>query len=100
MRQSSALPSKRPIPFSLVASLAHNATGLRRGNPMKKTITTFTAAAFLGVATLAPMPASAFIVIPFFVPALLAKQDHNFKAQNPYAAKKVVKRSHRHAKKK
>ncbi|HWL30543.1 MAG TPA: hypothetical protein VNQ50_00265 [Xanthobacteraceae bacterium] len=67
---------------------------------MKKTITTLTAAAFLGVATLAPMPASAFIVIPFFVPALLAKQDHNFKAQNPYAAKKVVKRSHHHAKKK
>jgi hypothetical protein len=65
---------------------------------MKKTITTITAAAFLGVATLAPVPASAFIVIPFFVPVLLAKQDQNFKAQNPYAVKKTVKRSHRHHK--
>ncbi|MBN8937303.1 MAG: hypothetical protein J0I13_13730 [Rhizobiales bacterium] len=64
---------------------------------MKKTLATVTAAAFLGAATLAPMPASAFIVLPFFVPALLAKKDPNFKAHNPYA-KKVVKRSHHHSK--
>ena len=60
---------------------------------MRKTLATITAAAFLGAGALAPTPASAFIVIPFFVPVLLAKKDPNFKAQNPYAPVKVAKKA-------
>jgi hypothetical protein len=60
---------------------------------VRKTLATITAAAFLGAGALAPTPASAFIVIPFFVPVLLAKKDPNFKAQNPYAPVKVAKKA-------
>jgi hypothetical protein len=66
---------------------------------MKKTIVTLTGAAFLGLTatTLTPAPASAFVQL-FFVPVLMAKQDPNFKAVNPYE-KKVAKRG-KQAKKK
>ena len=47
---------------------------------MKKTIAIIVAASFLGLGT-----APAFAMFPFFVPALLAKEDKNFKAVNPYA---------------
>ena len=53
---------------------------------MKKTIAIIVAASFLGVGT-----APAFAMFPFLVPALLAKEDKNFKAVNPYA--KPVKMS-------
>jgi hypothetical protein len=64
---------------------------------MKKTILAMTGAAFLGTATLIPTPASAFVFValPF---VMEAKKDKNFKAVNPYAPKKVVKK--RAAKKK
>jgi hypothetical protein len=65
---------------------------------MRKTIITITGAAFLGTlaSTVTPAPASAFVQI-FFVPALMAKYDPNFKAVNPYAPAKRAR--HRHAKK-
>ena len=47
---------------------------------MKNTIAIIVAASFLGLGT-----APAFAVFPFFVPALMAKEDKNFKAVNPYA---------------
>ena len=62
---------------------------------MRKTIATIVAAAFLGgsAVTLTPVPAAAFVQI-FFIPALMAKEDKNFKAVNPYA-KKVAKKAKR-----
>ena len=58
---------------------------------MKKTMLALTGAAFLGAATMIPTPASAyvFVALPF---VLEAKKDPNFKAENPYAPKKVVKK--------
>jgi hypothetical protein len=47
---------------------------------MKNTIAIVVAASFLGLGT-----APAFAMFPFFVPVLLAKEDKNFKAVNPYA---------------
>ena len=47
---------------------------------MKKTIAVAVAASFLGLGT-----APAFAVIPFLMPVLMAKEDKNFKAVNPYA---------------
>ena len=56
---------------------------------MKKTILAITAAAFLGSA-LVPTPAAAFVWV--FLPAVLvAKEDKNFKAVNPYAPTKMKK---------
>jgi hypothetical protein len=57
---------------------------------MKKTILAITAAAFLS-GSLAT-PASAFVQL-FLVPALMAKEDKNFKAVNPYAPVKKAKKS-------
>jgi len=62
---------------------------------VKKLIIAFTAAAFMGGATLvAPTPASA--LIPFFV--LKEKENKKFKAVNPYA-KKAAKKGKKAAKK-
>ena len=66
---------------------------------MKKTIATIAAVAFLGTTavTVTPVPASAFVQL-FFVPVLMAKEDKNFKAVNPYD--KPVKTHRHHSKKK
>lgn len=90
-RQSGGLPplhSHRAMGCG--ATLRKQARG---GNYRAKTIVTITAAAFLGADTLAPVPAHAFFLIPFFVPVMLAKKDPNFKAQNPYAPVKVAKKA-------
>ena len=58
---------------------------------MRKTIAVAVAASFLGLGT-----APAFAIIPFLIPVLMAKEDKNFKAVNPYA--KPAKH-HRHANK-
>ena len=55
---------------------------------MRKTLIAMSAAAVMSM--LASAPASAFAPI-FFVPALLAKQDKNFKAVNPYAKPVAVR---------
>lgn len=57
---------------------------------MKKLIIAFTAAAFVGGATLATTttPASALLPIPY----LMSKEDKKFKAVNPYAKKKAAKK--------
>ena len=47
---------------------------------MKKSIAIIVAASFLGLGT-----APAFAMFPFFVPIMMAKEDKNFKAVNPYA---------------
>lgn len=59
---------------------------------MRKIIFGLTAAAFIG-GTIAPTPASAMVWV--FLPAvLMAKEDKNFKAVNPYApVKKAGKKS-------
>ena len=59
---------------------------------MRKTIAVAVAASFLGLGT-----APAFAIIPFLIPVLMAKEDKNFKAVNPYA--KPAKKHHHHAKK-
>jgi len=58
---------------------------------MRKTIAVAVAASFLGLGT-----APAFAIIPFLIPVLMAKEDKNFKAVNPYA--KPAKMHHHHAK--
>jgi hypothetical protein len=59
---------------------------------MRKTIAIAVAASFLGTAAVAvaPVPASAFIPL-LFVPVMMAKEDKNFKAVNPYAPVKMHK---------
>ena len=66
---------------------------------MKKAIATIAAVGFLGstFVTVTPVPASAFVQL-FFVPVLMAKEDKNFKAVNPYA--KPVRAHHKSTKKK
>jgi hypothetical protein len=63
-----------------------------RGN-LKKIIIGTVAAAFVGGLAMKPMPASALIPLPFMYAILQSKQDKNFKAVNPYAAKATRKRS-------
>jgi hypothetical protein len=54
---------------------------------MRKTIVAISAAAFLGGVALTPKPAAAWIPLPFMYAILKSKEDPNFKAVNPYAAK-------------
>ena len=49
---------------------------------MRKAICVAVAASFLSVGT-----APAFAMFPFLVPVLMAKEDKNFKAVNPYDKK-------------
>ncbi len=56
---------------------------------MRKTILAVATAGFVA-STLVPTPASAFVFV--FLPAvLMAKEDKNFKAVNPYAPVKKAK---------
>ena len=59
---------------------------------MRKTLIAMAGAAVLSM--VASAPASAFVQL-FFAPALMAKEDKNFKAVNPYAKPVKAHRAHK-----